>query len=153
MILALLLVLAAPVLPAGDGVGRDERSLLQVQLDSPFSCENGETLRVSVETPRELFGDEWARPWMYVKFDEPTDLHRISPPVVKSNGRMRNSSGSATVTALIGADGKLIEAHVVCSTDPALHDVFLRAMDSAKFRAPMVDGVPMPTLMRQGFTY
>lgn len=153
MILALLLVLAVTVPQPGEGAGRDERSLVQVQLDSPFKCENGETLRVSEKTPRELFGDEWAKPWVHVKFDEPTNLVRVSDPVLKPNSRMRRTSGSATVTALIDADGKLVEAHVVCSTDPAFHEIFLQAMDSARFTAPMVEGVPMPTLMRQGFTY
>jgi hypothetical protein len=146
---SLFLFVSAPLIASDP----DERLMLPMQLDGSISCNAPAQKRVVASTARELFGDSWAERYSDITLAEASELRQAKAPVLKISRQRESSAGMAEVRALVGEDGRVLRAYVTCSTDPRHDEAIVAAMMKATFSPVIARGEPMPTLMKQTFTF
>ncbi|HTD29119.1 MAG TPA: hypothetical protein VK660_06975 [Xanthomonadaceae bacterium] len=117
-------------------------------------CPQETKKRVEAKTFLQLFANKW--------HDQPepssaSDLQRAGilknapaiAPSAKTHGVGEDSY--VEVLALIGADGKVVEAYVVCSTAMDLHEVALTAVLGSTYTPARVAGNPIASIVRRPY--
>ena len=122
----------------------------------PIRCPKKTVKRVSATTYLELFANKW--------HDQPepssaSDLQKAGiqkdVPVIPPSQKLRSvpEDGYAEVFALIGADGRVVEAFVVCSTDVHFHEVALTATRKSIYTPASVAGKPVASIVRRPYLF
>jgi hypothetical protein len=122
----------------------------------PIRCPKKTLKRVSATTYLELFANKW--------HDQPepssaSDFQKAGiqkdVPVIPPSQILRSlpDDGYAEVFALIGADGRVVEAFVVCSTDVHFHGVALTATLKSIYTPATVAGKPVASIVRRPYLF
>jgi hypothetical protein len=122
----------------------------------PIRCPKKTLKRVSATTYLQLFANTWhdqpepssASDWQKASIQQ--DVRAIPPSQIL---RSVPEDGYAEVFALIGADGRVVEAFVVCSTDVHFHGVALTATRKSIYTPATVAGKPVASIVRRPYLF
>lgn len=125
-------------------------------LRESIRCPRKTWKRVEANTYLELFANNW--------HDQPepssaADLERAhiqqDAAAVFPSRKFRSvpEDGYAEVFALIGADGSVVQAVVVCSTDVDFHEVALKAVRKSIYTPARVAGIPIASIVRRPYLF
>ena len=125
-------------------------------LNEQIRCPKKTWKRVAANTYRELFADQWIdqpEPSSAAELQK-ADIRQDAPAILPlMKFRSMPQDGYVEIFVLIGADGSVAEAHVVCSTGPEFHDVALAAVRKTVYIPATVAGKPIASVIRRPYLF
>jgi outer membrane biosynthesis protein TonB len=125
-------------------------------LRESIHCPKRTWKRVNASTFLELFADKWHDQPEPSSASELQKVHVQADVAAKYPMRKFRSvpeAGYSEVFALIGADGSVVEAYVVCSTDTDFHAVALTAVRKSTYSPARVAGNPIASIVRRPYLF
>jgi TonB family protein len=86
-------------------------------------------------------------------FDEPPVLVKYDAPEYPEQAKRAGLEGNVTVELVVGEDGRVVDASVVDSSDPAFEEAAVEAASRCEFRPAKLDGNPTRVRVRVPYQF